>query len=46
MKDRKETETRRKQRLAKALKANLGKRKAQTRTRDQAQPVAEKPAKV
>ena len=46
MKDRKQSETRRKLRLAKALKANLGKRKAQARTRDQAQSVAEKPAKV
>ena len=46
MKDQKATETRRKQRLAKALKANLGKRKAQVRTRDLAQSLAEKPAKV
>ena len=46
MKDRKESETRRKLRLAKALKANLGKRKAQARTRDRAQSDAEKPTKV
>ncbi len=45
MTQQKTAQEQRKERLAKALKANMAKRKAQAKTRVQAQPPAEKPQK-